>query len=85
MSQLNLYSFNTRGIHSSKSKRLAIFNQFKNKNQGIVLLQETHSTSSIEKTWNNEWEGPIIYSHGNSKSKGCAILIPKKPRMHNIR
>jgi exonuclease III len=39
-------------------------------------LQETHSTKNDEKIWEQEWCGKIFFSHGESNSKGVAILFP---------
>ena len=41
-------------------------------------MQETHSTSGIEKSWGYDWHGEIFWSHGNSKSRGVAICISGK-------
>jgi exonuclease III len=41
-------------------------------------LQETHTSEKIEVTWKNEWgKYDIYFSHGNTGSKGVAIVIPK--------
>ena len=40
-------------------------------------MQETHSTPDVEISWKNEWGGDIIFSHGSSRSRGVAILLPK--------
>ena len=47
----------------------------KDHNFDLILLQETHSTSSCEKYWRAEWGHPICYAHGTSESRGCAILL----------
>ena len=41
-------------------------------------MQETHSTLESEQKWRTEWNGDIFFSHGDSKSKGTAILINSK-------
>ena len=56
-------------------KRKSIFYHLKNKKFGIILLQETHSSIGDETLWQYEWGGKIIFAHGNSNSKGTAILI----------
>ena len=78
MDKLNLFSLNVRGMRTDKRKRMNIFNTFTQKYNGIVFLQETHSTIEIENKWRSEWEGQIIFAHGHSRSKGVAILLPKK-------
>ena len=74
---LSFNSFNTRGLGDGK-KRRSIFKWLKHFHSGICLLQETHSTSSIESSWRKEWGGDIFFSHGTCKSKGVAILLPSK-------
>ena len=39
---------------------------------------ETHSTPEIEKIWEAEWGGKIIFAHGSSQSRGIAILMSKQ-------
>ena len=36
-------------------------------------MQETHSTKSNEKKWQNKWGYKIIFSHGTSNSRGTYI------------
>ena len=42
----------------------------------MIYLQETHSISEGEITWQKEWKTKIIFSHGASNSAGLAILLP---------
>ena len=72
---LELYSFNARGL-SNELKRVSIFQWLKSKHNGIVFLQETHSTKSLENSWSRDWSGDIYYSHGSASACGVAILIP---------
>ncbi len=74
--KLLLNSLNCRGLADGR-KRRAIFQWLKTYHKGIVLLQETHSTSSCEKQWLSEWGGEIFFSHGNYNARGVAILLPK--------
>jgi exonuclease III len=76
MDKLKLYSFNVRGLKSDINKRRKIFEIFKKKLNGIIFLQETHSIPEIATTWKHEWGGEIIFSHGTSRKKGTAILLP---------
>ena len=66
---LHVIANNIKGIQN-KNKRLSINEYFKNKtgNNGILFLQETHSTTSNEGKWKNEFSGPIFYLHGTSNS-----------------
>ena len=41
----------------------------------VILLQKTHSTTSIEHIWRNEWLGYSAWSHGSSSSKKMAVLL----------
>ena len=72
---LNFNSFNTRGLGNG-TKRRTIFQWVNKFHKGITLLQETHSTKSIEKQWIKEWGGQIFFNHGTAQSRGVAILIP---------
>ena len=42
-----------------------------------IFLQETHSTGNNEKQWKAEWGAPLELAHGNSNSRGVAILFRK--------
>jgi len=75
--KLNLNSLNVRGINNEKKRKL-IFQWLKQQYPGIILLQETHSTSSDEALWAKEWGNEIIYSHGTNNSRGVAILVWSK-------
>ncbi len=72
--RFHIQSFNVNGL-GQETKRIAIFNKLK-KADSIILLQETHSTPSCELKWKSEWGGDILFSHGESNSRGVAILIP---------
>ena len=69
-------SLNVRGIVNEK-KRRAIFDKHRI-NADILILQETHSTVEVERVWESEWGGKIIYTHGDNMSKGLAVLTTKK-------
>ena len=66
----NLISNNVKGLQPYKMQ-LKIFKYLKNKSgpNGILFLQETHSTKENE----IRWIGQIHYSHG--KSNSCGVLI----------
>ena len=57
---ITLNSFNCRGLRG-KNKRQTVFKWLENSNNGITLLQETHSSLSDEIKWINEW-GVIYFS-----------------------
>ena len=54
-------------------KRIKMFEYFSDKvsNNGIILLQETHSTEDAHNKWRDDFQGQIFFSHGNTNSLGC--------------
>ena len=70
-----IHSFNARGLGDS-FKRRAIFDWLRQNHQGIIFLQETHSTKDTENIWKTQWGGQILFSHGKSNSSGVAVLFP---------
>ena len=70
----NFLLSNVKGLQSSK-KRLKQFEYFKSKLKpnGLLFLQETHSTIACEKKWKDEFGGDLHFSHGSSNS--CGVLI----------
>ena len=44
----------------------------------IIFLQETHSTKDVERQWEREWGGRILFSHGASNARGVAILFKNR-------
>ena len=69
-----LSTFNARGL-GDNVKRKSIFNWLHNNHKGIIFLQETHSTSTMEKVWTNQWGNKIVFSHGTNQKGGVAILF----------
>ena len=68
----------------SADKRRSLFRLLRRDKWDIVLLQETHHTHEAEgQAWAEEgpngmianWAGATYWSHGNSTSRGVAILI----------
>jgi exonuclease III len=76
-SKTKIISYNVRGIGEIR-KRNSIFNFVRTNYDGIIYLQETHSTEKNELKWKTEWGGQVYFSHGTSGSKGVAILFSKK-------
>ena len=70
----NFITNNVKGLQSSK-KRLKLFEYFRDKlsSNGILFLQETHSTINNELKWRDEFKGSLHFSHG--KSNSCGVLI----------
>lgn len=40
-------------------------------------MQESHSTSICEGEWKSQWDGDILFSHGNSNARGVMICFTK--------
>ena len=77
MGEVNFLSYNVKGLQN-KEKRIQIFNFCKEKGKnGIVLLQETHSSLKDVKKWKKEWGADIYLNHGSSNSRGTLIAFPK--------
>ena len=78
MTSFNVVTYNTKGLQN-KIKRNKVFNYIHDKihDNGIVFLQETHSTAECEAKWKKEWGGHIHFSHGTSNSTGTAICFSK--------
>ena len=75
MAGFNVISFNCNGL-GEKIKRQKVFTYLKEKlRNGVIFLQETHSTDTSEKEWKSQWGGEIFFSHGSSNSTGCAIAF----------
>ena len=74
INDLKIVSLNVRGI-SNFRKRRSIFNWCRKLRADLILLQETHSTNSVETQWQHEWGGKILFSHGTNNSKGVAIIF----------
>ena len=72
--QLSLLSFNVNGL-AGKIKRCSVFERLK-KHKCILFLQETHSSINTEHIWRAEWGSDIIFCHGQTNSKGVAIMLP---------
>ena len=71
---LNIISNNVNGLRSTK-KRIKMFEYLKSKicNNGMVFLQETHSSENSQSEWHNDFNGEIYFSHGTTNS--CGVMI----------
>ena len=77
MGEINFLCYNVKGLQN-KEKRIQIFNFCKEKGRnGIVLLQETHSSVKDVRKWKKEWGSDIYLNHGSSNSRGTLIAFPK--------
>ena len=83
MEEVKIATFNVHGIRDSR-KRLELYKFLRYKQYDLILLQETHSTSSDEHLWQSQWSGPMLFSHGTNNSKGVVILTAKKSAIQVI-
>ena len=75
---LELISLNGNGLRDDR-KRRSLFSWLKHNHRAkdtFIFLQETHTTPKLEKLWEKDWGNKILFAHGNSGSKGVAILLP---------
>ena len=71
---LKFSTFNCRGLQDN-FKRKKIFSYFHKRNDDIIFLQETHSSSTDEKWWSSQWGGHSWFSSFASNSRGVGILV----------
>ena len=85
MDKIILATFNVNGL-SNSDKRREVFHYLHVKNVDIIFLQETHSTQRTAKMWMAKWGTKFYLSHGDSCSKGFAILFKKNfpIQIHNV-
>ena len=78
-------TYNVNGM-GNITKCREIFYYLHKRKFDIVFLQETHCQKSIGHCWNTMWGSKIYYSHGESNTRGVAILLDKKLnyQVHNI-
>ena len=71
---LKFVTNNVKGLQSTH-KRLKMFEYFRNvlSPNGIIFLQETHSSINDEKNWCDEFKGELFFSHEKTNSCGIAI------------
>ena len=69
-----LSTFNCRGLQD-RFKRKKVFTFLHQRNDDIILLQETHSAKDNELIWASEWGGQIVYNSYTSQARGVAILV----------
>ena len=43
--------------------------------RAIICLQEIHSTERVEKLFEYQWRGKMLFSHGTSGSKGVCVAF----------
>ena len=69
-----LLTNNVKGLQSSK-KRTKLIKYFRSKlnHNGLLLLQETHSTIKNENSRVNDFNGPVFFSRRTFTSRGVLI------------
>ena len=74
-------STSARIIPGNRDKRASIFEWLKHLKGDFYFLQETHSSLNREESWHQQWGGQLIFLHGESNSRGVAILAAKNLEM----
>jgi len=74
MDNLQFYSLNVNGLRN-RPKRQTVLSFFKKKAKGIVMLQETHTSLDMVGEWEKLSGARCLFSHGDTNSKGVAVLI----------
>ena len=71
---LRFLSNNANGPRSPK-KRVKMFEYFKGQivNNGIIFLQETHSSEDTFNEWRDDFKGEVFFSQGTTSS--CGVMI----------
>lgn len=74
---VKIVSLNVNGLRTDNVRRRKIFNYLHHLKAHVVLLQEVHSDTEVEKFWRSEWGGEIYFLHGSSNARGAAILLKR--------
>ena len=74
--EIKILSFNAQGLQTNR-KRKKVMHWLKKKKANVYLLQETHTTAGDEITWREDWGSKVLFSHGNTESRGVAICFLK--------
>ena len=74
--EIKILSFNAQGLQTNR-KRKKVMHWLKKKKANVYLLQETHSTEGDEITWKENWGSEVLFSHGNTESRGVSICFLK--------
>ena len=63
----SVLSLNVRGLNKT-IKRRQVFRWLHQQKSDVVFLQETYSSAQNVKSWEAEWGGKMIGSHGTNHS-----------------
>ena len=74
--KLKFISNNVEGLQACR-RQLQFFEYLRHKicSNGILFLQQTHSTFNNEAKWNHNFDGKIYYLNGISNSSGILIAF----------
>lgn len=75
--QLKFVTLNIRGL-GGKQKSKVVLDYLRTNSKGITFLQETHSSVALAEKWMDYWKGKLYVAHGDTNSKGVAILFHPK-------
>lgn len=81
-SNVHILTLNVQGLRD-KNKQKRVFEWSKQQRANILYLQETHLTTDIIQSFNNQFNGTVLHSCGTSNSRGVAVLIHASVS-HNI-
>ncbi len=73
----NFLTINCHGLRSS-DKRLQIMTWLKQQKADVIFLQETHLQAADKSLIQQQWDGLLYLSPGESHSKGVISLYNKK-------
>ena len=75
MINLNVITYNCRGLNNH-SKRRNLFFWLKKQKFDIILLQETYCTAKLEPFFKSDWSGIAVNAISNSShSRGVSVLL----------
>ena len=72
--KINFITLNIRGLGGKKKSR-PVFDWLRKSSNGIIFLQETHGSDFLAEQWEKYWQGKVYCAHGDTRSKGVAILF----------
>ena len=77
-SNLRFLSNNVNGLRSSK-KRVKMFEYFKDVivNNGIIFLEETHSSEDTFNEWRDGFKGELFFFAQHNKFLRCGDWLPR--------
>ena len=71
---LNFVTLNIRGLGGKKKSR-SVLDWLRKNSNSVSFLQETHGSDLLAEHWEKYWKGKIYCSHGDTRSRGVAIVF----------